>query len=58
MDKILKALSVVGLVLSILPAFLTFYGVVSFQQYTLLLMIGTVLWFVSAPSWINKEHHA
>jgi hypothetical protein len=55
MDKILKLLSVIGLILSLLPAFLTFYGVISFGQYTLLLLIGSMLWFATAPSWINKK---
>jgi hypothetical protein len=58
MDKILKPLSVIGLILSLVPAFLTFYGVVSFEQYTLLLLIGSILWFTTAPSWINKKKTA
>jgi uncharacterized membrane protein len=58
MDKILKLLSVIGLILSLVPAFLTFYRAISFEQYTLLLLIGSILWFTTAPSWINKKQAA
>ena len=55
MDKLLKVLSAIGLVLSLLPAFLSFGGVISFEQYKVLLVIGTMVWFATAPSWINKK---
>lgn len=58
MNTLLKILSAVGLLLSILPAFLVFTGALTFEQYTLLLMIGTLLWFLTAPSWINKKQEA
>ncbi|MEX1241190.1 MAG: hypothetical protein WEB30_15810 [Cyclobacteriaceae bacterium] len=55
MDKILKALSVIGLILSLLPALLSFNGVISFEQFKILLLTGTILWFSTAPFWINKK---
>lgn len=58
MDKFLKVLSFTGLILSLLPAFLSFAGLISFEQFKILLVAGTVLWFSTAPSWINKKKTA
>ena len=41
----LKILSAIGLVLTILPAFLSFNGVISFEQYKNAMAAGTLMWF-------------
>lgn len=58
MEKFLKVLSFAGLILSLLPAFLSFAGLISFEQFKILLVAGTVLWFSTAPAWINKKKTA
>lgn len=50
----LKIVSFLGLVLTILPSILVLAGVFSLDTYKNLTLIGSVLWFVSAPFWINK----
>lgn len=53
MSVILKILSYLGLGLTIVPSVLLLVGYV-FPQYSLLATIGMVLWFATAPFWINK----
>ena len=53
MSVILKILSYLGLGLTIVPSVLLLAGF-AFPQYALLATIGMVLWFATAPFWINK----
>ena len=53
MTVILKILSYVGLGLTIVPSALLLAGFPS-TRHALLATIGMVLWFVTAPFWINK----
>ncbi|GAA4413295.1 hypothetical protein GCM10023187_41420 [Nibrella viscosa] len=55
MKTILKPLSYIGLLLTVMPAFLVFYGVLSLDNHKLLMLIGMLLWFVTAPFWILKK---
>ena len=55
MAYFLKILSVVGLVLNILPALLVFNDVITFGAYEKSMLIGTLLWFATAPFWVNKK---
>ncbi len=52
----LKAISCLGLALSIVPAFLVFGDVVSRQTYLRLMVLGMVLWFGTASFWIKRDH--
>ena len=45
MKKILLALSILGLVLTIVPAILVFAGQLDIVQNKQLMMIGMLLWF-------------
>lgn len=54
MKSILKLMSVLGLALNIVPAILAFNGVIGFKTYEWLMLLGTILWFSTAPFWINK----
>jgi len=47
-------LSFVFLAMTIVPAFLVFAQVMSMSQNKLLMFIGTVGWFVTAPFWMKK----
>ena len=48
----------IGLLLTIGPSVLVFTGVIKFPLHITLMLIGTILWFVSAPFWIKKEKSA
>jgi hypothetical protein len=45
----------VGLALTLLPSILTFYGTISLENSKIYMFIGTIIWFVSAPTWMNKS---
>ncbi|GAA4458359.1 hypothetical protein GCM10023189_30480 [Nibrella saemangeumensis] len=55
MKTILKPLSYIGLALTVVPAFLVFYGVLSLADHKLLMLAGMLLWFVTAPFWILEK---
>lgn len=54
MSLVLKIISYLGLGLTIVPSALLLAGFPS-AQHTLLATIGMVLWFATAPFWINKN---
>ena len=54
MKKGLMIISYVGLALTAVPAFFVFAGKLSFDQYKLLMIAGAVLWFTTAPLWIDR----
>jgi hypothetical protein len=51
---LIKLLSFIGLGLNIVPAILVFSAVMTPDTCKQLMLVGTVIWFVSAPSWMNK----
>jgi hypothetical protein len=55
MKKILQIISYLGLILTVSPGFLVFMGKMSFENYKIWVLIGTILWFSTAPFWINKS---
>lgn len=56
MKRLLQVVSMVGLVLSIVPALLFFQGTVSKPIYYNLMLLGMVTWFSTAIFWIKPEH--
>ena len=55
MKNLLKLVSAVGLVLTIVPAFLVFSGSITWDGHANLMLAGMILWFVTAPFWMKKE---
>lgn len=55
MKPIIKIISLLGLVLTLIPSFLVFYGITSLDNNKLLMLLGTIIWFVTAPSWMNEK---
>ncbi len=55
MRKILQIVSVIGLIVTIAPSFFVFYGVMTLETSKILMVFGTLLWFGSAPFWMNKK---
>ncbi|WP_209330055.1 hypothetical protein [Lunatimonas salinarum] len=54
MKPLIKIISFIGLGLSIVPAILVFQGSITSDNCKTLMAVGTLLWFVTAPSWMNK----
>jgi len=54
MKLLIKSISYISLALTLIPSFLVFTGNISLDSGKLLMLIGTIVWFVSAPSWMNK----
>jgi len=55
MNHLLKAGSFAGLALTVIPAFLVFMGTLTWDTHALLMAVGALLWFVTAPFWMVKE---
>ena len=58
MKNLLKTGSFVGLGLTVVPAFLVFSGVLTWDTHAVLMAIGAVLWFVTAPFWLYRDNPA
>lgn len=55
MKAFLKILSFIGLLLTMIPPVLIFMGKIDLDTTKLVMTIGMVAWFSTAPFWINKE---
>jgi hypothetical protein len=55
MRRVLQSLSLLGLLLTVLPAFLVFAGRIEWNTHANLMLIGMILWFGSAPFWMRRE---
>ncbi|MEX0882686.1 MAG: hypothetical protein WDZ72_04365 [Cyclobacteriaceae bacterium] len=55
MKLLIKILSYLGLGLTLFPSFLLFSGIIESGTCKQLMMFGTVLWFITAPFWMNKN---
>lgn len=53
MNAIWKALSFVALLLTVVPAVLVFAGSISWRTHAVLMVMGAVLWFATAPLWME-----
>jgi uncharacterized membrane protein len=55
MKILIKILSIAGLVLTLVPAFLVFSQELDLATSKNLMLIGTILWFASAPFAFGKK---
>jgi hypothetical protein len=55
MSRLFKLLSFIALTMTLLPSFLVFQGIIEPSLSKTLMFIGTVLWFLTAPKWLNKS---
>ena len=53
MTAVLKLLSLAGLALTVVPAALVFLAGMAWETHALLMSVGTVLWFATAPFWMR-----
>jgi hypothetical protein len=54
MKLLVKFISYISLGLTLIPSFLVFTGNLTLDSSKMLTFVGTIIWFVSAPSWMNK----
>ena len=54
MKTFFQLASAAGLGLTIVPAFLVLFGVLSWEAHALLMLVGTLFWFASAPFWMTQ----
>lgn len=55
MNLLLKTLSFIGLILTIVPSILVFKEVISFDLHTTLMIVGMLLWFGTSPFWMKER---
>lgn len=56
--KILKLISGLSIgVLILLMSILSFLGKIDVATVKMLMLIGTILWFVSTPFWMKEENN-
>lgn len=58
MKHLLKAGSFVGLGLTVVPAFLVFSGTLTWHTHAVLMAVGAVVWFTTAPFWMAGDDSA
>lgn len=57
MATILKIISFIGLAFTLIPSFLVMKGVIDPQHSKILMLIGTIVWFITASFWMNKKEN-
>ncbi len=55
MKNLFVIISILSLVITIVPSFLVFADVITLEMNKTLMLVGTIGWFVTAPSWMNKK---
>lgn len=53
--KLLIILSIIGLILTVVPSILVFTQMITMTLNHQLMVAGMVLWFITAPGWMNKK---
>lgn len=55
MKRILKIISYLGLVLTVMPSLFVFKGVIDIKVHYHLMIVGMILWFGTAPFWMKSK---
>ena len=55
MRVLLKIISLIGLLLTMITPVLIFMGKIDLEETKSLIALGMMAWFASAPFWINKK---
>ena len=56
MINLCRVLSWLALAGTLVPSVLFFYGRMTLDQTKLWMLIATILWFATAPVWMEREH--
>ena len=54
-NSLLKIISFVGLTLTVVPSFFVWLGALPWSVHAILMAVGMVLWFGTAPFWMGKK---
>jgi hypothetical protein len=54
MKNLLKIVSFLGLLLTLVPSLLVFAGNIELSTHKWLMLLGTALWFSTSPFWMNS----
>ena len=52
---LLKIISYVALIGTIIPSLLVFFGDMSIEANKTIMTVSMIVWFITAPFWINKN---
>ncbi|MEX0771086.1 MAG: hypothetical protein WD035_10155 [Balneolaceae bacterium] len=55
MKTVLKIISVIGLLLTVVPSVLVFTRTIAIDEHKVLMIVGMFLWFLSAPFWMKEK---
>lgn len=55
MKSLLKIISYIGLALTLVPSFFVFTNTITLANNKVLMIVGTLLWFLTVPFWMNKK---
>ena len=58
MNTLLKAVSGVGLALTVVPSLLVFVDWIAWSTHASLMAVGTAVWFLTAPFWMRGREAA
>lgn len=53
--KIATGISILCLLMTIVPSFLVFMGLITSDLNKILMLCGTIGWFATAPFWMNAK---
>jgi hypothetical protein len=55
MKKLLMVASYLGLGLTLIPSLLVFGGRITLESNKVLMLLGTIIWFVAASRWLGAD---
>ena len=55
MKLLLKLVALLGLLLTLVPSFLLFSGLIERTTQTGLMVAGMLVWFIAAPFWFGQK---
>ena len=56
MNPLVKLVSYAGLALTIIPSLLVYTGAIDLDMHKSLMIVGMLMWFISAVTWIKPDH--
>ncbi len=57
MKKLRVVVACIGLGLTVIPSFLVFAGSITLDSSKFLMLLGTILWFAAASSWLGADEN-
>lgn len=54
----LQTISAIALTMTVIPSLVYFSGNMELDRVKLLLLVGSVMWFVATPFWMGKKEQS